>query len=92
DKRSHIDYLKVKDVVLSYQLEDSKKILLQDIEFSLDRGDWVALVGPNGVGKSTLLKALLHELSPDRGVITWGNGVTIGYSDQEQETLHPNNT
>ncbi|WP_369380283.1 ABC-F family ATP-binding cassette domain-containing protein [Lysinibacillus fusiformis] len=92
DKRSHKEVLKVKDVVLSYQLEDSKKILLQDIEFSLDRGDRVALVGPNGVGKSTLLKALLHELSPDRGVITWGNGVTIGYYDQEQETLHPNNT
>ena len=92
DKRSHKEVLKVKDVVLSYQLEDSKKILLQDIEFSLDRGDRVALVGPNGVGKSTLLKALLHELSPDRGVIAWGNGVTIGYYDQEQETLHPNNT
>lgn len=92
DKKSHKEVLKVKDVVLSYQLEDSRKTLVQDIEFSLYRGDRVALVGPNGVGKSTLLKALLHELTPDRGVISWGNGVTIGYYDQEQESLHPNNT
>ncbi|WP_260982637.1 ABC-F family ATP-binding cassette domain-containing protein [Lysinibacillus fusiformis] len=92
DKKSHKEVLKVKDVVLSYQLDDSRHTLLQDIEFSLYRGDRVALIGPNGVGKSTLLKALLHEWTPDRGVIAWGNGVTIGYYDQEQETLHPNNT
>ncbi|QPA55810.1 ABC-F type ribosomal protection protein [Lysinibacillus sphaericus] len=92
DKNSHKEVLKVKDLVLSYQLHAGRKILIEDIEFSLYRGERVALIGPNGVGKSTLLKALLHELTPDRGVIAWGNGVTIGYYDQEQESLHPNHT
>ncbi|WP_231630246.1 ABC-F family ATP-binding cassette domain-containing protein [Lysinibacillus sp. ZYM-1] len=92
DKKSHKEVLKVTDLEISFQLEDSRKTLLQDIHFSLYRGDRVALIGPNGVGKSTLIKALLQEITPDNGGITWGNGVTIGYYDQEQETLHPNNT
>jgi len=92
DKKSHKEVLKVTDLEISFQLEDSRKTLLQDIQFSLYRGDRVALIGPNGVGKSTLIKALLQEITPDNGGITWGNGVTIGYYDQEQETLHPNNT
>jgi len=92
DKKSHKEVLKVTDLEISFQLEDSRKTLLQDIQFSLYRGDRVALIGPNGVGKSTLIKALLEEITPDNGGITWGNGVTIGYYDQEQETLHPNNT
>ncbi|WP_155592834.1 ABC-F family ATP-binding cassette domain-containing protein [Lysinibacillus cavernae] len=92
DKKSHKEVLKVRDLNISFKVENDKKTLLQDISFELYRDDRVALIGPNGVGKTTLLKTLLKDITPDSGVVTWGNGVTIGYYDQEQSTLHPNNT
>jgi ATP-binding cassette subfamily F protein 3 len=65
---------------------------LKDISFELRRGDTAALIGPNGIGKSTLLKALIGERKPDRGAIQWGANVRIGYYDQEQSGLNEKNT
>lgn len=92
EKNSHKEVLKVRDLSVSFKVECGQQPLLKNINFQLQRGDKVALIGPNGVGKSTLIKTLLKEISPDSGVITWGNGVTVGYYDQEQSNLHPNNT
>ncbi|BBP87403.1 hypothetical protein BsIDN1_10210 [Bacillus safensis] len=47
----------------------------------------MALIGPNGIGKSTLLKTLTNTLTPVKGEITFGSHVTIGYYDQEQAKL-----
>ncbi|AQZ47638.1 putative ABC transporter ATP-binding protein YdiF [Paenibacillus larvae subsp. larvae] len=92
EKTSHKEVLQVRDVNIYFGVDNERKPLLKNISFQLRRGEKVALVGPNGVGKSTLLKTLIDDYKPDSGVITWGNGVTIGYHDQEQSTLHPNNT
>ena len=92
EKNSHKEVLKVRDLSISFATECEQQPLLKNISFQLHRGEKVALIGPNGVGKSTLLKTLLKEIRPNSGVITWGNGVTIGYYDQEQSDLHPNNT
>ncbi|WP_281216411.1 ABC-F family ATP-binding cassette domain-containing protein [Lysinibacillus capsici] len=92
EKTSHKEVLKVRDIEICVGVGTERKPLLKNISFQLRRGERVALIGPNGVGKSTLLKALLHDYKPESGVITWGNGVTIAYYDQEQSTLHPNNT
>ncbi|WP_157804332.1 ABC-F family ATP-binding cassette domain-containing protein [Lysinibacillus xylanilyticus] len=92
EKNSHKEVLKVRDLSVSFRAECEQQPLLKNINFQLHRGDKVALIGPNGVGKSTLIKTLLKEISPDSGVINWGNGVTVGYYDQEQSNLHPNNT
>lgn len=66
--------------------------LLQDLSFEITRGDRVALYGPNGIGKSTLIKTLAGNLAPLAGNIRQGTNVSIGYYDQEQEDLNPDQT
>ncbi len=66
--------------------------LFRDVSFQLQRGETVALVGPNGIGKSTLLKALIGQLQPRTGTIRFGSNVKLGYYDQEQTELNPSNT
>jgi ATP-binding cassette subfamily F protein 3 len=64
--------------------------IFQHIQLRLRRGDSAAIIGPNGIGKSTLLKVLLGMQSPQAGTIHWGANVTIGYYDQEQADLVSN--
>jgi len=70
---------------------DGRK-LLEDINFSIYRGEKVGLIGPNGIGKTTLFKIILKEIPADEGNIILGHGVNIGYFDQEQTNLNLNNT
>ncbi len=66
--------------------------LFRDVSLQLQRGETVALVGPNGIGKSTLLKSLIGQLKPRTGTIRFGSNVKLGYYDQEQTELNPSNT
>jgi ATPase subunit of ABC transporter with duplicated ATPase domains len=61
------------------------KDVLKDVTFTLTRGDKLAVVGHNGIGKSTLLKCLAGVYEPDRGKINLGHQVTVGYLPQEHE-------
>lgn len=70
---------------------DNKK-LLDSINFNVYRGEKVGLIGPNGIGKTTLFRIILKEISPDEGNIILGHGVNIAYFDQEQANLNLNNT
>jgi ATP-binding cassette subfamily F protein 3 len=83
------DVLKVEE--LSVSVGDGKR-LFEQVSFELRRGESVALIGPNGVGKSTLLKTLVGETRPDGGSVRWGSNVKIGYYDQEHRSLHPDKT
>lgn len=56
------------------------------------RGDKIALVGPNGCGKSTLIKLLLGQLSPSRGTVKGGTNLEVAYFDQYREQLDPEKT
>ncbi|WP_216831751.1 ribosomal protection-like ABC-F family protein [Alkalihalobacterium elongatum] len=67
-----------------------KTALFKDITFQLNRGESVALIGPNGIGKSTLLKIITKDLQPLSGTINYGSNVAIGYYDQEQAKLTSN--
>lgn len=66
--------------------------LLEDIKLNIYRGDKVGLIGPNGVGKTTLFKIILGELEYDSGEIRLGSNVVTGYFDQEMESMDPNKT
>lgn len=77
---------------LSYTFADKPKPLFQNVNFDLYRGETVALIGPNGIGKSTLLKMLTGDLRPSEGTIHWGAKVKVGYYDQEQTHLNAANT
>ena len=69
------------------------KTVYDGLDFTMYRGDKIALVGPNGAGKSTLLKMIAGALAPDAGAIDYGVHVTKTYYAQHQlEELHPGNT
>lgn len=90
NKRSGNDVLKVSQ--LAFRYEDSNDLLFSSITFHANRGDRIALVGPNGVGKTTLLNVLLGKLRHESGNIQLGTNVEIGYYDQEQADLTSSKT
>ena len=61
--------------------------IFRNVSFDVKRSDKVAIIGPNGVGKSTLFRMLLKEVPTDSGLIRFGTNVFIGYYDQEQAKL-----
>ncbi len=63
--------------------------LFENFNLHLRAGDRVALIGANGVGKTTLLNILIGKLQPDRGNVIFGSNVDLGYYDQQQSGLHP---
>ncbi|MGG1662809.1 ABC-F family ATP-binding cassette domain-containing protein [Brevibacillus sp. NRS-1366] len=67
-------------------------VLSSGITFEIEREERVALVGPNGIGKSTLLKTIVEQLTALRGSIDFGSNVTIGYYDQEHRNLNEQRT
>jgi ATP-binding cassette subfamily F protein 3 len=87
ERQSGNDVLKVNHVTLGY---DPNEPIVKNINFSITRGESIALVGPNGIGKSTLLKAIVQKIKPLSGNIEYGSNVTIGYYDQEQAELSSN--
>lgn len=66
--------------------------LFKDLNFTVKRGEKVAIIGNNGTGKTTVLKILNHLLSPDEGSFRLGSKVHIGYYDQEHHVLHMEKT
>ncbi|MGE5422656.1 MAG: ABC-F family ATP-binding cassette domain-containing protein [Ignavibacteriales bacterium] len=66
--------------------------VLQNIDVEIEKGDRLALVGPNGSGKTTFLKILVGEMNPDTGGTTLGSRVKIAYFGQERNDLNPAKT
>jgi ATP-binding cassette subfamily F protein uup len=69
-----------------------QKEVLADVDFVLQGGERVGIVGPNGVGKTTFLRLLLGELEPDAGRIVSGRRTRIAYFDQQRAKLDPGKT
>lgn len=83
-----IDVLKLSEVSKSYGDNE----VLQNVSFALQRGERMIIVGPNGAGKTTLLKIIAGKTSPDKGKVSLGKRVKIGYYAQEHESLTPENS
>ncbi len=83
EKQSGNDVLQVKDATIGYHEEP----IIEHVNMRLTRGDSVALVGPNGIGKSTLLKSIVNKLQLLHGDVAFGSNVSVGYYDQEQANL-----
>ncbi len=82
------DVLQIKSVKKSF----GTKPLFNGLDLDIKKGDKIALLGANGIGKTTLLKIILGEISPDAGQIKPGGNVKIGYYEQERESLDENKT
>ncbi|WP_368658298.1 ABC-F family ATP-binding cassette domain-containing protein [Metabacillus halosaccharovorans] len=87
ERQSGNDVLKATDISVSY---DKHQPIISNISFSISRGDSIALVGPNGIGKSTLLKSIVQKLDALTGSFSLGSHVQIGYYDQQQADLTSN--
>jgi ATP-binding cassette subfamily F protein uup len=72
---------------LNYEIEG--KTIINNFSFNIQRGDRIALIGPNGCGKSTLIKLLLDELTPTSGKLKCGTKLEVAYFDQYREALDP---
>ncbi|WCK55003.1 ABC-F family ATP-binding cassette domain-containing protein [Aneurinibacillus sp. Ricciae_BoGa-3] len=83
DKVSGNQVITLQDVAVGYE----NKVLAQGLSFQIARGERVALLGPNGLGKSTLLKTIVGQIPPLSGAIQFGSSVTPGFYDQEQDNL-----
>ncbi|MED3824272.1 ABC-F family ATP-binding cassette domain-containing protein [Priestia flexa] len=87
ERQSGNEVLKVDNLSIGYE---ENQFIVKNINLRATRQDSIALVGPNGIGKSTLLKGLMNKLPFVSGEIQFGSNVTVGYYDQEQANLTSN--
>ena len=90
--KSGNDVLLAEDLAKSFGYGMNEKRLFSGVNFDIKRGERICIVGPNGVGKTTLLKVIRGELSPSGGRLKVGYNVEFGYYDQEQSLLNDANT
>ena len=101
EKEVHIDMnmerissnipIKVENISFKYDKNNDKNII-DNLSFEINRGEKFLIVGENGVGKSTLLKLIVGQLTQDSGNIYIGNKTDIGYYAQEHELLNNDNS
>jgi ATPase subunit of ABC transporter with duplicated ATPase domains len=70
---------------LSFTYPDSQAEVLKNISFNIEVGDRIAVIGANGVGKTTLVRTLIGELQPSKGKVTWAENAKPGYMPQDPQ-------
>ena len=95
EKPSGRDVLRMEGVSKKFDTAEGEKIIYEDLSLNINRGDRIAVIGPNGIGKSTLLKLMVgayagldaetrgYTLAPDQGEIRWGHDTSVGYFAQD---------
>lgn len=90
--KSGNDVITAEDLSKSFGYGSGKRLLFENVDLDIKRGDRFCIVGPNGVGKTTLLKILMGAADPVSGYVKPGHNVTFGYYDQEQKLLNDDMT
>ncbi|MGM9908029.1 ABC-F family ATP-binding cassette domain-containing protein [Limosilactobacillus sp.] len=88
EKDSGTEVLDVENAKVGYD----EQVLAGPLSFTVRKPQRIGIIGPNGIGKSTLLKSLLHQIPLVSGTVKFGANLDIGYYDQEQQQLHPEKT
>ena len=78
DKKLHRNAVEVKGLSKSYD-----EPIFQDIDLMVEVGERIAIIGPNGIGKTTLLRCLAEDLKPDSGFVKWSENAKLGYFAQD---------
>ena len=86
------DVIIAEDLAKEFGRGGDKKRLFENVALDIKRGERICIVGPNGVGKTTLLRMLMGELTPTEGRLKVGHNVAFGYYDQGQLLLNEKNT
>jgi len=87
EKKLFRNALEVKKLTQAY---DDEAPLFKDFNFMTEVGERIAIIGPNGIGKSTLVKTLMGDLSPKSGDVKWSENANIGYYAQDHDHLFKN--
>jgi ATPase subunit of ABC transporter with duplicated ATPase domains len=88
DKKLYRQALEVKGLAKGYD----DKPLFSDLDLAIEVGERVAIIGPNGIGKTTLLRCLAGNLMPDSGIVKWSENSNIGYFAQDHTDDFPVDT
>ncbi|MBR6337236.1 MAG: ATP-binding cassette domain-containing protein [Ruminococcus sp.] len=86
------DVLDVKEVEIAVGEGESRKELVKSLDLLVRRSEHIAIVGANGIGKTSILKVLQGIIPHENGTIRWGGNVKISYFEQENTTLNPHST
>ncbi len=90
--QSGTDVIEAKGLSKAFGSGAERRQLFENVDLDIKRGDRICLVGPNGIGKTTLLRIILGQLPSDSGWLRLGQNVMPGYYDQEQQSLNYGNT
>lgn len=90
--KSGNDVIEAHELAKGFGYGQNRRELFRDVELDIKRGERICIVGPNGVGKTTLLRILLGELNSDAGRIKYGYNLDFAYYDQGQRLLNGSNT
>ena len=86
------DVLDVKGVEIAVGEGDNRKELIKSLDMHVRRSEHIAIVGANGIGKTSILKVLQCIIPHENGTIRWGGNVRLSYFEQENTTLNPHST
>lgn len=86
------DIVRVVDCPLAVGEGDGRKELISNFNMHIRRGEHAAIIGPNGIGKTSILKLIQGIIPHESGNIIWGNNVKISYFEQEHNILNPHNS
>jgi ATP-binding cassette subfamily F protein 3 len=76
----------------SFGFGSDRRDLFENVDFDIKKGERICIVGPNGIGKTTLLRIMMGEITASEGYLKTGHNVTFGYYDQRQELLDDSKT
>lgn len=86
------DVIIAKGLSKSFGVGETKRLLFQNVDLDIKKGERICIVGPNGIGKTTLLKIIMDRLEADTGYVKLGHNIAFGYYDQEQALLSTTGT
>lgn len=81
-----------KDMSIAVGEDENRKVLCRNMQLDILRGEKIAIIGQNGIGKSSLLKAIQNLIPLEEGHFEWGQKVKTTYYEQENRQLHPDKT
>lgn len=88
DKEPYKDVLKTEALTVAVGEGENRKVLTRNLSLDIKRGEKIAIIGENGIGKSSFLKTILNIIPPDSGSVVWGKNTTVSYYEQENLNLN----